>query len=86
MWDGWMRLNFDTKSGGVIGVFRQGAADEHRTVVVKDLDPAKTYSVKFAPEGKELLRATGKALMDKGFEVTLANKYDGNIYEVTVVE
>ena len=86
MWDGWMRLNFDTKSGGVVGVFRQGAADEHRTVVVKDLDPAKTYSVKVAPEGKELLRATGKALMEKGFEVALANKYDGNIYEVTIID
>ena len=45
-----------------------------------------SLSIMLAPEGKELLRATGKALMEKGFEVTLANKYDGNIYEVTNID
>ncbi len=81
-WDGWMRLNFDTKGGGIIGVFRQGAPDERRTVTLKDLDPARQYSVRLAPDGKEILTATGKVLMEKGFDVILAKKYDGNIYEV----
>ena len=31
-WDGWSRINTDTKSGGIIGVFRQGAAEKSRTV------------------------------------------------------
>jgi alpha-galactosidase len=82
MWDGWMRLNFDTKAGGIFGVFRQGAQEVRRTVVLKDLDPVKQYSVKLAPEGIEILTATGKVLMEKGFDVTITNKYDGNIYEV----
>jgi len=81
-WDGWMRLNFDTKGGGIVGVFRQGAPDERRTVVLKDLDPARQYTVRLAPDGKEILTTTGKTLMEKGFDVTIANKYDGNIYEV----
>jgi len=83
-WDGWMRLNFDTKGGGIFGVFRQGAPDERRTVVLKDLDPARQYSIRLAPDGKEILAATGKVLMERGFDVTLTNKYDGNIYEVAI--
>ena len=84
MWDGWMRMNTDTKTGGIIGVFRQGAPDERRTVVLKDLDPARQYSVRLAPDGKEILATTGKLLMEKGFDVTLTKKYDGNIYEVSL--
>ena len=82
MWDGWMRLNTDTKAGGIIGVFRQGASDSRRTVVLTDLDPSKQYSVRMAPYGKEVITATGKALMEKGFEVILAGEYDANIYEI----
>jgi hypothetical protein len=40
------------------------------------------YSVRLAPDGKEILTGSGKVLMEKGFEVTLSKKYDGNIYEV----
>jgi alpha-galactosidase len=84
MWDGWMRLNSDSKTGGIIGVFRQGAPDERRSVILKDINPERIYSVKLAPEGKEIFTASGKTLMEKGFEVTLTKKYDGNIYEVTI--
>ena len=82
MWDGWMRLNTDTKEGGIIGVFRQGAPDERRSVILKDLDPDRQYSILLAPEGKEILTATGKNLMGNGFDVNIAKQYDGNIYEV----
>lgn len=82
MWDGWMRLNTETMAGGIIGVFRQGAPDEKRTVVLKDLLPDRIYSVRLAPDGKEIISAKGIILMEKGFEVILSDKYDGNIYEV----
>lgn len=82
MWDGWMRLNTETKEGGIIGIFRQGAPDEKRTIVLKDILPDRLYSVRLAPEGKEIISSAGKDLMEKGFEVTLAEKYSGNIYEV----
>ncbi len=82
MWDGWMRLNTETKEGGIIGIFRQGAPDEKRTVVLKDILPDRIYSVRIAPEGKEIISATGKVLMEKGFEVMIPGKYDGNIYEI----
>jgi alpha-galactosidase len=84
MWDGWMRLNTDTKAGGIIGVFRQGASDEKRTVTLKDLISDKIYSIRLAPDGKEIISASGKELIEKGFEVTLPDKYDGKIYEVTI--
>jgi alpha-galactosidase len=84
MWDGWSRLNFNTREGGIFGVFRQGAAEEHRTIILTDLDPLKTYMIKIAPEGKVILSETGKKLMEEGFEVTLPDKYDGKIYEVAL--
>lgn len=84
MWDGWMRLNSEAKTGGIIGVFKQGASDGTRTIILSDLDPSKTYSVRLAPDGKEILSAAGMDLMEKGFDVALGQKYDGNIYEITI--
>jgi alpha-galactosidase len=84
MWDGWMRMNTGTREGGIFGVFRQGALEARRTVVLTDLDPERTYSVRLAPEGKEVMKGTGKDLMEKGFEVSIKGKYDGNIFEVAL--
>lgn len=83
-WDGWMRLNAASKTGGIVGIFRQGAIEEHRTVIIPDLVPDKNYIIRLAPEGTEIHSTTGKKLMEKGFDVTLSNKYDGNIYEVGI--
>jgi alpha-galactosidase len=85
-WDGWQRLNFETASGGIVGVFRQDAAEISRTVVLSDLNPSMEYSVRLAPSGKEILRATGQSLMEDGFIVNIQNRIDGNIYEVTLIE
>ena len=81
-WDGWQRINFQTRQGGVFGVFRQGAAETTRTVVLKDIDPDRTYVIRQAPYGTEVCRATGEKLMKEGFQVRLEKKYDGGIYEV----
>jgi alpha-galactosidase len=81
-WDGWMRINFKNRSGGIIGVFRQGAQEDTRKVYLRDLDPIKTYAVRLAPGGKEILRTTGERLMKEGFQAKTDELYDGNIYEV----
>jgi alpha-galactosidase len=84
--DGWMRINFQTKKGGIFGIFRQGALENTRTVFLKDLSPDKTYIIREAPLGKEIQRATGKALIEKGFQVSFQKSYDGKIFEVDVAE
>ena len=81
-WDGWTRINNDTREGGIVGVFRHGAAEDSRQVVVSGLDPEHTYVVRMAPEGEEILHATGRELMERGFRVEIPALYDGNIYEI----
>ncbi|MEN8229486.1 MAG: alpha-galactosidase [Bacteroidota bacterium] len=83
-WDGWMRINNDTRTGGIIGVFRQGALEDRRRVFVKGLDPEQIYHVRLAPEGDDLLSAPGSELMGKGFQVVIPNLYDGIIYEIAM--
>ena len=46
MWDGFQRINTDTRSGGIVGVFRQGALDTKRTFFINYLDPEKIYQVR----------------------------------------
>ncbi len=80
-WDGFQRINTETRSGGIIGVFRQGAVETKRLVTVHDLDPEKTYQVK-QMDGKLIAEQTGRELYDKGFEVDLDNLYDGALFEI----
>lgn len=81
-WDGWMRINNDTQEGGIIGVFRHGALERSRQVFVKGLQPGQTYTVKQAPEGTVIHRASGETLMETGFPVEIPELYDGKIFEI----
>lgn len=81
-WDGFSRINTDTKSGGLIGIFRQGAVEDTRTVTVKYLDPRKTYEVREGRTGRLLHTMTGRELAEKGFKVRLGKKYDGQLFEI----
>jgi alpha-galactosidase len=81
-WDGWQRINFQTKEGGIFGVFRQGALEGSRRVFLKDLTPEAEYQIRLAPEGKIIWKASGTTLMEEGFDVEIIETYDGNIYEV----
>jgi len=83
MWDGFQRINTESKSGGIIGVFRHGAMDEKRIVPVNWLNPATTYQVK-SMDGKVIAVLTGKELAENGFIVTLEEKYSGELFEIGV--
>ncbi len=82
-WDGFQRINSETKSGGIVGIFRQGAKETSRTVTIQFLDPTSVYEVRKAPEGDLVLKATGKELSQTGFKVSLDKKYDGAIFEIS---
>lgn len=82
-WDGFLRLNTDTRSGGLVGVFRQGGAESSRTVMVPYLHPDATYEVRQGGCGKLVATLTGRQLAKEGFVVTLPEKYDGELFEVT---
>ena len=85
-WDGWMRINTDTKSGGIFGVFRQGGIESSRMVSIPGLLPETIYAIKKGPAGDEILRSTGRDLAEKGLPVQLNQKYDGTLFEVTFVK
>ncbi len=81
-WDGFCRLNTETSSGGLVGVFRHGAVEELRIVTIPWLNPDKTYEVKQGFEGKTIAILSGKDLTQKGFSVKLIKKYDGELFEI----
>ena len=66
MWDGFQRINTETKNGGIIGIFRHGSVETKRIVTVNWLDPVKTYDVK-SMSGKVITTLTGNDLHTKGF-------------------
>ncbi len=82
MWDGFQRINTDSKKGGIIGVFRHGGTAGQRMVTVRQLDPATRYIVK-TMDGKAVASLTGQALQTKGFPVSLTKLYDGTLFEVS---
>lgn len=81
-WDGFCRINTETCSGGLVGVFREGAAEVTRTVTVRDLTPEAIYSVRRGPDGCEIARMTGLELEKKGFQVILEDEYSGELFEI----
>lgn len=81
-WDGFCRINTETRSGGLVGVFREGGAETSRTVTVRDLDPDATYCVKCGPDGRKTAVMTGSELEKKGFRVVLDEEHSGELFEI----
>lgn len=81
-WDGYQRINSETRSGGIAGIFRQGSAENQRRLTVNFLDPSAVYEVRKAPSGEFIMNSTGKELAETGFTVTLDKKYDGSLFEI----
>jgi alpha-galactosidase len=82
MWDGFQRINTETKAGGVIGVFRHGAVETKRLVTVNFLQPDKIYKVKRI-DGSIITTLSGNDLKTKGFEAVLNKLYDGELFEIS---
>ena len=85
-WDGFQRINSETKSGGIAGAFRQGAAEQNRTVVINYLDPEKLYQVLEGPDNNIIAEMTGRKLAEKGFTIQLEKAYDGSLFEIRSLE
>ena len=81
-WDGFQRINTEKRSGGIIGIFRNGGVETKRIVTVHGLDPAKTYYVKQI-NGKIRAIMTGEELVNKGFLVAFNKPYDGELFEIS---
>ncbi len=81
-WDGFQRINTDTCSGGIIGIFRHNAKEARRTVFIDRLQPDRRYEIRRAPEGAVIARLSGKELAEKGFSVDMEEPYDGRVFEV----
>ncbi len=81
-WDGWARIDTESRSGGILGVFRQGGAERERTVTVPGLDPDRVYLVRRGPTGEEVAWGTGRELGERGFTAILECPYDGALFEV----
>jgi alpha-galactosidase len=83
-WDGFARINTETKSGGLVGVFRRNAADRSRRVAVRGLDPNARYAVLKGAKGERVAEMTGKELENDGFEAVLPELCDGELYEIGI--
>ena len=83
MWDGFQRINTDTRTGGIIGIFRHGSQESKRKVTINYLDLSKTYQVK-TTAGDVVTVATGNALNTDGFEVTIKQLYSGELFEISL--
>ena len=82
-WDGFQRINTDTKSGGIVGVFRHNAIETQRIITIEYLEAGKNYTIK-KMNGKEIATLTGKELSTKGFRIKLEKTYDGELFEVAL--
>ncbi len=82
-WDGFARINTETKSGGLVGVFRWRSAERSRRVAVRGLDPDAKYAVLKGVKGEKVAEATGRELAEDGFEAVLPARIDGELYEIT---
>lgn len=81
-WDGWQRINRETGSGGLVGVFRHGSKDTQRRVTINYLNPGQKYEVIDPETGKTVTAASGENLRKNGFDVKIEKEYDGKLFEV----
>ncbi len=82
-WDGFQRINTETQSGGIVGVFKQFSPVKEHWITVNYLDPEKKYKVTQATTGKLLISASGNELQNKGFKVNFEDDFQGELYEVS---
>lgn len=82
-WDGFARINTESGSGGLVGVFRHGSHEKERMVAVPWVDRNKTYEVRCGPDDAPVARLGGAELATGGFRVRLDDLYDGRLFEIS---
>ena len=82
-WDGFARINTETKSGGLVGVFRRNAAERSRCVTVRGLDPGARYAVMKGARREPVAELTGRELEERGFQVEFSDRIDGELFEIS---
>jgi alpha-galactosidase len=82
-WDGFQRINTDTKTGGIVGVFKQNAGEKERTITGSMLDPKQMYLVKEAVSNRIIAKMNGEELQSAGFRFTLGKTYDSALFEIS---
>ncbi|TCC88805.1 alpha-galactosidase [Pedobacter frigiditerrae] len=85
MWDGFQRINTESKTGGIIGVFRHGAIEARRIITINYLDPLATYKV-MTMGGNIIATSTGKELKENGFPVSIDVVYGGELFELEKIK
>ena len=85
-WDGFSRINTETKKGGIVGIFKQGSAETERMISIKGLSPDKIYQVNLAPSGIQVTKLSGKEIAEKGFKVQITKAYDASVFEIKQIE
>jgi alpha-galactosidase len=85
-WDGFQRINTETKSGGIIGVFKQFSNVDEQWITLNYLDDEREYLVKLAPSGRVVAGGSGKELREKGFKVVFQEDVQGELFEVTATD
>ena len=85
-WDGFQRINSDTRAGGIIGVFKQNGLEDQRLITVNFLDPGKMYIVKEAVTEKTVATMSGEIMSTKGFIVKLEKPVDSKLFEISEVK
>ncbi|CAN5572669.1 hypothetical protein BH10BAC4_BH10BAC4_05440 [soil metagenome] len=83
-WDGFQRINTETKNGGIIGVFRHGAIETKHIITVEYLQPERMYAIT-RMDGNVIITLSGSDLKTKGFELNLTGNYSGEVYEVNAI-
>lgn len=84
-WDGFQRINTETKSGGIIGIFKQFSNADEQWVTINYLDTTKEYKVVLASSGKIVAEGTGEELRTKGFKVVFEDEFEGELFEVSEI-
>lgn len=84
-WDGFQRINTETKSGGIISVFKQFSNVHEQWVSINYLDDNKEYKVLQAGTQKVVAKGTGEQLRTKGFKVVFNEAFQGELFEVSLI-
>lgn len=80
--DGFARINRDTKEGGIIGLFRHGAAEESALLRILDLPEHVTFRL-IKPDGQQAAAMTGREWGQEGVRISFEKLYEGKLFELT---